>query len=96
MTEIPEKLTELLEEIAREIALDKNLCDWTNWDTLPEVYKQDCFLPLSKRVLRKVQEHYKDCVRLAEDQSYPPELISCGFGCEDLLKDWRKIKRGGE
>jgi len=30
-------------------------------------------------------------VVLDPDQTLPPELASCGFGCGELLKNWRKI-----
>lgn len=39
------------EDIAKSIALDRHLCEWTNWETLPQVYKDKVFYPLADKIL---------------------------------------------
>lgn len=44
------EIDELVEETASKIALDKNICVWEVWETIPEVY-QDMFRGLAKQIL---------------------------------------------
>jgi hypothetical protein len=41
---------QIREKIASSIALS-GLCEWTNWDTLPQVYKDEVFYPLADQIL---------------------------------------------
>ena len=39
----------------------------------------------------KIDQILDILVVLDPDQTPPPELASCGYGCEELLKNWRKM-----
>lgn len=43
------------EGIAEEIAVNEmGLCEWTNWETLPQCYKDTVFYPLAAAILAKL------------------------------------------
>jgi hypothetical protein len=68
---------QIREKIASSIALS-GLCEWTNWDTLPQVYKDEVFYPLADQILAI------DGIEIKSDDQSLPTIHETGNYIEDL------------
>ncbi len=78
------------EKIAQEIA------EWHHQDAEYEGadYSWEKLNPGCQKLYRSEAEGLLALPKIeveAEDQRLPKELLSCGFGCEEVLKDWRRV-----
>ena len=80
------------EEIAKELCMQSSLVsDLTEyqkcayWEGIHETWRKK-YRKRADSILT-----IKGIVILADNQSAPTEIVSCGYNCEDLLKDFRKV-----
>jgi len=71
-----DKEISLKEEIAEKIALHKGLCEWTCWETLPQVYKDECFYPLADQILSLLKSRIEKA-RLTEKDNKSYDCSVC-------------------
>ncbi len=92
-----QRLREMVAQELFDIWKDAKSSEVDNWDdvtfeSLPEEHKHEYYLT-ADRIANYYKEKYKGYVKLAEDQTFPKELLADFHNLSDVLKaGWRKVE----